>query len=111
MDLFNRLPDSHRRSGSPRPISSSAVPRIVVTPDTWTRLSPVRSPVFLKTPDSLQRSHQATPQLTSRESLDALAAAVKAYDQAEASGPPACRRAQQAVERFVAAMRTSAPPW
>ncbi|QSQ17014.1 NADP-dependent glyceraldehyde-3-phosphate dehydrogenase [Myxococcus landrumensis] len=75
---------------------------------TWTgELSPVRSPVFIKTPEGLQQKViGATPQLTSRESLDALAAAVKAYDQGRGVWP-SLRVAEriEAVERFVTAMR------
>ncbi|AKF85597.1 glyceraldehyde-3-phosphate dehydrogenase (NADP+) [Myxococcus fulvus] len=70
-------------------------------------LSPVRSPVFLRTPEGLQqRVLGATPQLTSRESLAALAAAVKAYDSGRGVWPTMkVAERIEAVERFLGAMR------
>ncbi|MCP3061265.1 NADP-dependent glyceraldehyde-3-phosphate dehydrogenase [Myxococcus sp. K38C18041901] len=70
-------------------------------------LSPVRSPVFLRTPEGLQqRVLGATPQLTSKESLAALAAAVKAYDSGRGVWPTMkVAERIEAVERFLVAMR------
>ncbi|MCP3097344.1 NADP-dependent glyceraldehyde-3-phosphate dehydrogenase [Myxococcus sp. K15C18031901] len=75
---------------------------------TWTGdLNPVQSPVYVQTPEGLrQKVIGATPLLTSRESLDALAAAVKAYDLGRGVWPT-MRVAEriEAVERFLVAMR------
>ncbi|MCE9666371.1 NADP-dependent glyceraldehyde-3-phosphate dehydrogenase [Myxococcus stipitatus] len=70
-------------------------------------LNPVQSPVYLQTPEGPRpKLIGATPLLTSRESLDALAAAVKAYDLGRGVWPT-MRVAEriEAVERFVVAMR------
>ena len=75
---------------------------------TWPgELNVVRSPVVVKTargPE--QRKLGATPLLTSHESLDALHAAVKAYDHGRGAWP-SMRVAERIehVERFLAAMR------
>ena len=70
-------------------------------------LNPVLSPVFVRTPEGLkQKAIGATPLLTSRESLDALAAAVKAYDLGRGVWPT-LRVAERIehVERFLVVMR------
>ncbi|RKG53464.1 NADP-dependent glyceraldehyde-3-phosphate dehydrogenase [Corallococcus sp. AB011P] len=75
---------------------------------TWAgELNPVASPVFVRTPEGLkQKVIGATPLLTSRESLDALAAAVKAYDSGRGVWPSlkVAERIEH-VERFLTAMR------
>ncbi|MCY1080438.1 NADP-dependent glyceraldehyde-3-phosphate dehydrogenase [Archangium lansingense] len=75
-------------------------------------LSPVRSPVFVKTPRGVEpRVIGATPLLTSRESLEALQAAVKAYDHGRGAWPT-MRVAERIehVERFLVAMRAQRTP-
>ncbi|AKJ06165.1 glyceraldehyde-3-phosphate dehydrogenase (NADP+) [Archangium gephyra] len=70
-------------------------------------LNPVRSPVHVKTPQGLEpKVIGATPLLTSRESLEALEAAVKAYDHGRGVWP-SMRVAERIehVERFLGAMR------
>lgn len=70
-------------------------------------LNPVRSPVYVKTPQGPQpKVIGATPLLTSRESLEALEAAVKAYDNGRGVWPT-MRVAERIehVERFLVAMR------
>ncbi|WPB81312.1 NADP-dependent glyceraldehyde-3-phosphate dehydrogenase [Archangium violaceum] len=70
-------------------------------------LNVVRSPVFVNTPRGPeQQKLGATPLLTSKESLDALHAAVKAYDNGRGAWP-SMRVADRIehVERFLAAMR------
>jgi glyceraldehyde-3-phosphate dehydrogenase (NADP+) len=70
-------------------------------------LNPVRSPVFVKTSQGLEpKVIGATPLLTSRESLEALEAAVKAYDHGRGVWPT-MRVAERIehVERFLVAMR------
>ncbi|QRK10231.1 NADP-dependent glyceraldehyde-3-phosphate dehydrogenase [Archangium violaceum] len=70
-------------------------------------LNPVQSPVFVKTPRGLEpKVIGATPLLTSRESLEALEAAVKAYDNGRGVWP-SMRVAERIehVERFLVAMR------
>ncbi|WNG31236.1 NADP-dependent glyceraldehyde-3-phosphate dehydrogenase [Cystobacter fuscus] len=70
-------------------------------------LNPVRSPVFVKTAKGVeQKVIGATPLLTSQESLEALRAAVKAYDHGRGAWP-SMRVAERIehVERFLVAMR------
>lgn len=70
-------------------------------------LNPVQSPVFMKTPRGLEpKVIGATPLLTSRESLEALEAAVQAYDNGRGVWP-SMRVAERIehVERFLVAMR------
>ncbi|ATB44394.1 glyceraldehyde-3-phosphate dehydrogenase [Cystobacter fuscus] len=70
-------------------------------------LNPVRSPVFVKTARGVeQKVIGATPLLTSQESLEALRAAVKAYDHGRGAWP-SMRVAERIehVERFLVAMR------
>lgn len=70
-------------------------------------LSPVRSPIFMKTPQGVEpKVIGATPLLTSRESLEALEAAVTAYDHGRGVWP-SMRVAERIehVERFLVAMR------
>lgn len=70
-------------------------------------LNPVRSPVFVKTAQGLEpKVIGATPLLTTRESLEALEAAVKAYDNGRGVWPT-MRVAERIehVERFLVAMR------
>lgn len=70
-------------------------------------LSPVRSPVFVRTAQGVEpKVIGATPLLTSRESLEALEAAVKAYDHGRGVWP-SMRVAERIehVERFLGAMR------
>ncbi|WNG21695.1 NADP-dependent glyceraldehyde-3-phosphate dehydrogenase [Cystobacter fuscus] len=70
-------------------------------------LNPVRSPVFVKTAKGVeQKVIGATPLLTSQESLEALRAAVKAYDHGRGAWPT-MRVAERIehVERFLVAMR------
>jgi len=75
---------------------------------TWAGdLNPVQSPVFVKTPRGPEpKVIGATPLLTSRESLEALHAAVKAYDHGRGAWPT-MRVAERIehVERFLVAMR------
>jgi glyceraldehyde-3-phosphate dehydrogenase (NADP+) len=75
---------------------------------TWAgELNPVRSPVYVKTPQGLQpKVIGATPLLTSHEALEALQAAVKAYDHGRGAWP-SMRVAERIehVERFLGAMR------
>jgi glyceraldehyde-3-phosphate dehydrogenase (NADP+) len=71
-------------------------------------LNPVLSPVFIKAGASeKQKEIGSTPLLTSKESLDALDTAVKAYDLGRGSWPTmsVMERIGQ-VERFVTAMRS-----
>ena len=75
---------------------------------TWTgKLNPVLSPVCLKEGDQLkQQVIGNTPLLTSRESLEALDAAVKAYDLGHGLWPTmSVTQRIEHVERFLAAMR------
>ncbi|WNG51238.1 NADP-dependent glyceraldehyde-3-phosphate dehydrogenase [Archangium minus] len=70
-------------------------------------LNPVQSPVFVKTPKGLEpKVIGATPLLTSKESLEALEAAVQAYDNGRGVWP-SMRVAERIehVERFLVAMR------
>lgn len=80
---------------------------------TWAgELSPVQSPVYVKTPRGLEpRVIGATPLLTSKESLEALQAAVKAYDHGRGVWP-SMRVAERIehVERFLGVMRTQRTP-
>ena len=75
---------------------------------TWAGdLNPVQSPVFVKTPRGPEpKVIGATPLLTSRESLEALHAAVKAYDHGRGAWPT-MRVAERIehVECFLVAMR------
>ncbi|WP_257459360.1 NADP-dependent glyceraldehyde-3-phosphate dehydrogenase [Archangium lipolyticum] len=75
---------------------------------TWTgELNPVQSPVYVKTPRGLEpKVIGATPLLTSKESLAALEAAVRAYDNGRGVWP-SMRVAERIehVERFLVAMR------
>ncbi|HYH97960.1 aldehyde dehydrogenase family protein, partial [Hyalangium sp.] len=75
-------------------------------------LSPVRSPVCVKTPQGLeQKIIGATPLLTSRESLAALDGAVRAYDLGRGVWPT-MRVAERIehVERFIARMQEQRQP-
>ncbi len=75
---------------------------------TWTgNLNPVLSPVFVKEGDSYkQKVIGSTPLLTSKESLDALDAAVKAYDLGQGLWPTlSVTERIEHVEKFLAAMR------
>lgn len=80
---------------------------------TWTgELSPVQSPVYVKTARGLEpRVIGATPLLTSKESLEALHAAEKAYDHGRGAWP-SMRVAERIehVERFLVAMRAQRTP-
>jgi glyceraldehyde-3-phosphate dehydrogenase (NADP+) len=75
---------------------------------TWTgNLNPVLSPIFIKTGNELkQQIIGNTPLLTSKESLEALEAAVSAYDLGNGLWPTmsVTQRIEQ-VEKFLAAMR------
>ncbi|HMG89172.1 MAG TPA: NADP-dependent glyceraldehyde-3-phosphate dehydrogenase [Chryseolinea sp.] len=70
-------------------------------------LNPVLSPVFTKEGDKLvQVNIGSTPLLTSKESLAALDAAVKAYDLGHGEWPTKSVQARiEHVEKFLAAMR------
>lgn len=75
---------------------------------TWTgKLNPVLSPVFVKHGDQLkQQIIGNTPLLTSKESLEALDAAVKAYDLGHGLWPTmSVTQRIEHVENFLAAMR------
>src|SRR5688572_17474919 len=71
-------------------------------------LNPVLSPVFTKGKDRYrQKVIGSTPLLTSTESLQALDAAVAAYDLGQGSWPTmSVTERIEHVERFLAAMRT-----
>src|SRR6187549_751945 len=74
----------------------------------WTgNLNPVLSPVFIKEGnDFKQKLIGSTPLLTSNESLEALDAAVKAYDLGNGTWPTfSVTRRIEHVEKFLAAMR------
>ncbi|HEY5918997.1 MAG TPA: NADP-dependent glyceraldehyde-3-phosphate dehydrogenase [Chryseolinea sp.] len=70
-------------------------------------LNPVLSPVFTKEGDKfVQKSIGSTPLLTTKESLAALDAAVKAYDLGHGDWPTKSVQARiEHVEKFLAAMR------
>jgi glyceraldehyde-3-phosphate dehydrogenase (NADP+) len=70
-------------------------------------LNPVLSPVFTKEGDKLvQKNIGSTPLLTSKESLAALDAAVKAYDLGHGDWPTkSVQERIEHVEKFLAAMR------
>ncbi|MEX2233481.1 MAG: NADP-dependent glyceraldehyde-3-phosphate dehydrogenase [Cyclobacteriaceae bacterium] len=74
----------------------------------WTgNLNPVLSPVFIKVGSELkQQIIGNTPLLTSKESLEALGAAVKAYELGHGSWPTmSVTQRIEHVEKFLAAMR------
>jgi glyceraldehyde-3-phosphate dehydrogenase (NADP+) len=76
---------------------------------TWTgNLNPVLSPVFIKEGSGYkQKVIGSTPLLTSKESLDALDAAVKAYDLGRGEWPTmSVTQRIEHIEKFLAAMRT-----
>lgn len=76
---------------------------------TWTgSQNPVQSPVFVKEGDTYkQKIIGSTPLLTSRESLEALDAAVKAYDMGHGLWPTlSVTERIEHVEKFLAAMRS-----
>jgi glyceraldehyde-3-phosphate dehydrogenase (NADP+) len=76
---------------------------------TWTgNLNPVLSPVFVKEGNSYkQKVIGSTPLLTSKESLDALDAAVKAYDLGHGLWPTlSVTQRIEHVEKFLSAMRS-----
>ena len=70
-------------------------------------LNPVLSPVFIKEGDKyVQKNIGSTPLLTSKESLAALDAAVKAYDLGHGDWPTkSVQERIEHVEKFLAAMR------
>ena len=70
-------------------------------------LNPVLSPVFLKTSSGLkQKVIGHTPLLTSTEALEAMEAAVKAYDRGHGAWPMmAVARRIEHVEKFLVSMR------
>lgn len=75
---------------------------------TWTgSLNPVMSPVFTRQGDNLmQKQIGSTPLLTSKESLEALEAAVRAYDLGKGLWPTLSVMDRIGhVERFLSAMR------
>lgn len=75
---------------------------------TWTgNLNPVLSPVFIKKGNTYtQKLIGSTPLLTTKESLDALDAAVKAYDLGKGEWPTkSVTERIEHVEKFLAAMR------
>lgn len=71
-------------------------------------LNPVLSPVFIKKGDKYeQKIIGSTPLLTSKESLEALDAAVKAYDLGHGAWPTmSVTQRIEHVEKFLAAMRS-----
>lgn len=76
---------------------------------TWDgRLNPVYSPVFIREGTKLvQKQLGSTPLLTSRESMEALDAAVNAYELGHGFWPTrSVTERIEHVERFLAAMRT-----
>ena len=76
---------------------------------TWTgNLNPVLSPVFVKEGNEYkQKVIGSTPLLTSKESLDALDAAVKAYDLGHGLWPTlSVTERIEHVEKFLSAMRS-----
>lgn len=76
---------------------------------TWTgNLNPVLSPVFIKDGSGFkQKVIGSTPLLTSKESLEALDAAVKAYDLGRGQWPTmSVTQRIEHIEKFLAAMRT-----
>jgi glyceraldehyde-3-phosphate dehydrogenase (NADP+) len=76
---------------------------------TWTgNLNPVLSPVFIKEGSGYkQKVIGSTPLLTSKESLEALDAAVKAYDLGRGQWPTmSVTQRIEHIEKFLAAMRT-----
>lgn len=76
---------------------------------TWTgNLNPVLSPVFVKEGSGYkQKVIGSTPLLTSKESLEALDAAVKAYDLGRGQWPTmSVTQRIEHIEKFLAAMRT-----
>lgn len=70
-------------------------------------LNPVLSPVFVKEGDKYsQKTIGSTPLLTSKESLEALDAAVKAYDMGQGLWPTlSVQERIEHVEKFLVAMR------
>ena len=70
-------------------------------------LNPVLSPVYLKTSDGLkQKVIGSTPLLTSKEALEAMEAAVKAYDRGHGAWPMmAVARRIEHIEKFLVGMR------
>ena len=75
---------------------------------TWDgNLNPVLSPVFIREGDKVvQKNIGSTPLLTTKESLAALDAAVKAYDLGHGDWPTKSVQARiEHVEKFLAAMR------
>ena len=70
-------------------------------------LNPVLSPVFIREGDKVvQKNIGSTPLLTTKESLAALDAAVKAYDLGHGDWPTKSVQARiEHVENFLAAMR------
>ena len=75
---------------------------------TWSgKLSPVLSPVFVKEGDQyIQKDIGATPLLTSQDALDAMEAAVKAYDLGHGDWPTKSVTDRiEHVEKFLARMR------
>ncbi|HEY0743136.1 MAG TPA: NADP-dependent glyceraldehyde-3-phosphate dehydrogenase [Chryseosolibacter sp.] len=76
---------------------------------TWTgNLNPVLSPVFIKEGTGYkQKVIGSTPLLTSKESLEALDAAVKAYDLGRGQWPTmSVMQRIEHIEKFLSAMRT-----
>ena len=76
---------------------------------TWTgNLNPVLSPVFVKDGSGYkQKVIGSTPLLTSKESLEALDSAVKAYDLGRGQWPTmSVTQRIEHIEKFLAAMRT-----
>src|SRR6185436_4889435 len=71
-------------------------------------LNPVLSPVFIKEGDTfVQKNIGSTPLLTSKESLAALDAAVRAYDLGHGEWPTKSVQARiDHVEKFLTAMRS-----
>lgn len=75
---------------------------------TWTgKLSPVLSPIFIKEGDKyIQKDIGATPLLTSQDALEAMEAAVKAYDLGHGDWPTKSVTDRiDHVEKFLARMR------
>jgi glyceraldehyde-3-phosphate dehydrogenase (NADP+) len=75
---------------------------------TWDgNLNPVLSPVFIKEGDKfVQKTIGSTPLLTTKESLEALEAAVKAYDLGHGDWPTKSVQSRiDHVEKFLVAMR------
>jgi len=72
------------------------------------QLNPVLSPVFVKEADNfVQKEIGSTPLLTSKESLEALDAAVKAYDLGKGDWPTRSVSGRiEHVEKFLSHMRS-----